>query len=402
MRNRGRHKRGSNGVIEPSRELQAVLACARYPMEAGALTLEGLDWARFFQVAQSLGVTALVAGNLLAHCRGQLPQEAEQKLQRLRHAAMGFAARMLARSAEVTGWLQAANMEVLTLKGVPLGALLYGSPLLRHSSDIDLVVRPHDVARAERLLKEKGLIPSVRLDERQMDALIHWGYALDFRSANGKVMVDLHWGFQPCICPLDARKVWERAQTVAAEGVAWRTLSLEDYLLFLCYHPVKHCYQGLRPICDLAALLRHGENLDWDYVWQQAETTGTLRIVGVGLGLAERLLGAKLSQNIKHRIVQSPQVASLIQVAAAAIFHGLSGWRNTQTVWGVRMLDNLWWRTRFLLRKMFVPNEEEVAALSLPARLRFAYYPLRFVRVPWRYGRILCDLKKTSLRLARP
>jgi hypothetical protein len=296
----------------------------------------------------------------------------------------------LARQLEdVVGRFEADGIPTLVLKGLPLGMLLYGSPLLRQTGDIDLMVRPEDVRCAWRILKECGLRPTCDLDERQQDALVRAGHAFDFNAPTGKATVDLHWGVEPYLCPLDIRKAWERAREVTVEKRMYQTLSREDYLLFLCYHPVKHGYRDLRVVCDITALLR--QELDWDYVQREAEAAGCCRMLWLGVGLAHALLGAPLPTEIQNY----PTIESLIHTARA----GLLGWnrrafRDSPTAWGVRVLDTPRRKVAFLLRKVFVPNEDDFALLSLPKALFAAYYGLRFVRLPWRYAGIVMRLRR--------
>lgn len=368
-------------MIELSREQQAVLACARHPMDAGSVTLEGLDWEEFFHAAQSLGVIALVAANLAAHFRGKLTAPVAERLQRLRQAALAVSARTAARTAEVAGWFAAEGIETLILKGAPLAALLYESPLLRHSSDIDVMAHPCDVGRAWRMLTARRLRPSFDLDERQVAALIRVGYAHDFHAPGNRMLVDLHWDVQPHLCPLDISKVWTRAQDVAVENRVYRTLSKEDYLLFLCYHPVKHTYRSLRAVCDIAALLR--QELDWDYVQREAEAAGCCRMLRLGVGLAQTLLGASSPMR------NEPGIERLMQVACAGLFGPHRAFRDSPTAWGLRVLDTPRQKAAFLAHKVFVPNEDDFALLSLTEGMFVCYYGLRCIRLPWRYAGIV-------------
>lgn len=370
-----------------------VLACARYPMDAGTVSVEGVDWERVFEVAQSLGVAALVVGNLGAHSREKLPAAVADKLQRLRHEAMVLYVRTAARLEQVVGWFEAEGLETLVLKGLPLAAQLYESPLLRHSVDMDIMVHPSDVPRAWRMLKARGFRPLHDFDERQQAALIRGGFAQDFFAADRGPAVDLHWGVPRHLCPLDVGQAWKRAVEVRVDRRCYRTLSAEDHLLFLCYHPVKHCYGDLRSVCDIAGILRVSG--DWDYISKLARRRGHARIVWTGICLAQELLDATVPEAIRREMAGCPAVAELARAISGRLFGRMDGWlRESQTAWGVRMLVGGWWKTRYLLTKVFEPNEEDFAWLSLPQVLFFTYYGLRFVRLPWRYAGIVRRLRQ--------
>jgi hypothetical protein len=366
-------------VVEWSREQRVVLACARYPMDAGAIQdvcqgMEwGLDWERFFETAQALNVVALVTENLFCHLQDEMPALVADRIRQLRYARIARFVWMERQLEEIEGWFQAEGIPMLLFKGLPLAVLLYGSPLLRHLGDIDLMVRREDVKRVWRMLTEHSFRPSYELDERQQEALLRLGFAHDFNPGD------------------------KRPLLVCIGGRVYRTFSREDHLLFLCYHPVKHCYGDLRMICDIAAALRSAERLDWDYIGRHARRRGHARIVWTGIKLAQELLDAPVPEEVRREMERCPAVAELARAISARLFEGTDGWlRESQTAWGARMLVGGWWKTRYLLSKVFAPNEEDFAWLSLPGPLSFAYYGIRFIRLPWRYAGIIKRLKGLS------
>jgi hypothetical protein len=183
---------------------------------------------------------------------------------------------------------------------------------------------------------------------------------------------------------VNIRKAWARSQEVVVEQRAYRTFSREDYLLYLCYHPVKHGYRDLRAVCDIAALLRSGQ-FDWDYVRQETEKGGCRRMLWLGVGLAHTLLGAPLPATMP----ECPKIERLMCDARAGLFGAHRAFRDSPTMWGMRVLDAPSRKMFFMLHKVFAPNEEEFALVSLPQPLFFGYYALRLVRLPWRYARIV-------------
>ncbi len=389
-------------MTDLSREQQVVLACARYPMDIASVTLDGVDWERIFETARALGVLTLVGWNLNAHFREKVPVPVRETLQRLRHTAMTMSARMAARTAEVMRWFEAEGIEVLLLKGVVLSSLLYESPLLRLSSDIDVMVHPCDVPHAWQMLKRRGVRPSYDFDEQQLDALIRCGHAHDFCAFERELMIDLHWGFLRWLCPLDVERVWRRAIKVCVDQRVYRTLSREDHLLLLCAHPVKHRYADMRGICDIAGILRVGSDLDWDYIRNQARAHGHEQILWTGIRLAEELLGAPVSKAIQQEMDTMASVMKRVREIKKRLLKQKNNWlTDSATVWGWRMQDGWWRKTSYLFSKMFVPNEEDFVWVSLPRPFFFAYYGIRFIRLPWRYMGIIQRLRcqRTGLRI---
>lgn len=105
-----------------------------------------------------------------------------------RAAALAANIRIDVMGAQVRGWLAAAGIDCLLLKGRAFADRLYDGASERPYSDTDLLVPVGDRARAERLLGEHGY----RRVDRDGDRLGAAGYAHTFAGADG-TLVDLHW-----------------------------------------------------------------------------------------------------------------------------------------------------------------------------------------------------------------
>ncbi len=385
-----------------TQEQQAVLLCCRYPMDDEAiqsvnqLIAQGLDWDRFFKLAHALNVVPLVAGNLFRHFQEKLEETVAERLRQLRYGAMIRCVQMERRLREVAGWFKEEGIPLLVFKGLPLGVLLYDSPLLRLTGDVDVMVHREDVKRVWQMLKGRGFRPSYDLDERQQEALLWKGFAHDFNSPDASPAVDLHWDMPRYLCPMNAEKAWMRSVEVNIEGNLYRTFSREDYLLFLGYHPVKHCYGDLRAICDIAAVLRGADHLDWDYIGRESRQSGY--VVWLALRLAETLFGSSLPPSIRQQVHASSRVEELERTVCTGLFQSdgrsVSRFRNNPTLWGSQVLDKKHRRLSFLMSKLFVPNEEEFSVLSLPKSMFYLYYGVRLCRLPWRYAGIVRRLRR--------
>ncbi len=83
--------------------------------------------------------------------------------------------------------LDGAGIEFRVLKGVATGALDYPSPTMRHTSDIDLLVRPQDFESVGRLLEERGTREAMVAQDLDLDL----GKGRMFLTSAG-LEVDLH------------------------------------------------------------------------------------------------------------------------------------------------------------------------------------------------------------------
>ena len=110
---------------------------------------------------------------------------------------------------------------MLPLKGPLLAQMLYGSPGLRQSGDLDLLVRRKDFERAQVLLKDLGFQPLSPADF----------YHQEFK--RGNTWVELHFSVTPPT-PI-------RAWTCARAGSVRRRSNLEDRRLDLLPNQIYSC-----------------------------------------------------------------------------------------------------------------------------------------------------------------
>ncbi len=147
-------------------------------------------------------------------------------------------------TSELAGILSAFSAKaipVILLKGPLLAERIYGGIHLRTSRDLDLLVRPRDLKRAGAVLAELGFNAAFRPDD----------YHESWR--RGTTLVELHHNVEnPLAFRFDMEGIWRRAAEVDFRGQRVRQLSPEDELLFLCLHGVRHRFERLSHVLDVA------------------------------------------------------------------------------------------------------------------------------------------------------
>ena len=167
----------------------------------------------------------------------------------------------------------AEDVPVILLKGPILSETLYPHPALRPFSDLDLLIRPQDLLRADELLRGLGC--------RRVADAHSWSFDIAYDREtlyDGPTgfRVDLHWGLinDPRYSwnHQEGLSVWERAIRVPVAGEAALGLCPEDLLLYLAVHlAIHHSLAGLLWYWDLALILdRWGDTLDWETVIARA------------------------------------------------------------------------------------------------------------------------------------
>ncbi len=153
---------------------------------------------------------------------------------------------------EILSAFKKHNTEAMLLKGLALAESIYPHLGRRPMADIDLLIKPRSLILASKVLVELGY----KLN------LGNSGYSY---TKNGVMLscVDLHTD----IACFPAEEVWAKARRVELNGFSALTLSLEDTLIFLCYHmAVCHAYPYRRWLEDIHLFVTHYKK---EIIWQE-------------------------------------------------------------------------------------------------------------------------------------
>ena len=236
-------------------------------------------------------------------------------------------------AAEVIRALQEARIDPILLKGPALVSWLYDDGGLRGYGDIDLLVAPHDLRAAHRVLEQRGF----RYGERGTDDIDLVDTIGGPKLPPGEVWTLLDRRTQPFrLLDVDVRVLDECAQAAHVVVHAW-----------------KHGYEMAVPLEDLRRLLARIPNDAWPEVLKFVREldameafAGGLALLPGGVAIAERL-GLSVEPSTETLLLreQSPPQLLLLDRAFTA-----RGWRRRLT----------------LLRAAFAPHPDEM-------RLRFAF-----------------------------
>jgi len=198
-----------------------------------------------------------------------------QHAARLRNASMAIAANNLHLFNEVEPILDAfhrENVPVMLLKGAAL-ASIYGRPDLRPMGDVDLLVRPGDIAAAFRILDEQGCRHGIELVSDDFFPRYYYEIELFTRSSR-LVRIDLHVRpFRPLrisqTMPDDA--LWEGAERVSLGESKAYVPCAELMFIHLAVHAAFHGFSRLLWLYDIKRFVeQHGAAMNWPLVIQRA------------------------------------------------------------------------------------------------------------------------------------
>jgi hypothetical protein len=142
-------------------------------------------------------------------------------------------------TAEVLREFESAGIRSLLLKGASIARWLYQSGVPRPYGDCDLLVRPGDLERSQRVLSDLGFEPTH--DETEMP---DWWreHAVEWLRQEDAVAVDLHHTLSGV--GVDDQTLWRtlsaRTEPVDVAGFAARALTIPGRAFHLALHAAQH------------------------------------------------------------------------------------------------------------------------------------------------------------------
>ena len=361
-----------------------LIECARTRPDPGELRrLSGLcsDWDGLVQSAVQQKVAPLVFWALDRACPDAVPPEAMAALRNCFRENVKQSLLFTKELCRLLDLLGPAGIQAIPFKGPAIAWLLYETPGLRLTSDLDLLVPQHDVGRAIDLLKSTCY--------RRSSSLPNLRFFLDIGQVHlcrptGGPVIDLHWRLTPAhFSPLDAAEIRSRLAPVDIAGHLTPTFCPEDLLVYLCLNGAKAGWDSLAGVCDLDRLIDVCP-LDWDAVLSRAARQRMLRVVSLGLCLAQDLLGSKLPPDVSSLVHADPRIVALVASIRARLQDGRA-WRSPDLVFLLFWLMEGAGRKARLLWYLLQPDPVDWESLRIPEYLFPVYYLARPIRIAWKW-----------------
>jgi hypothetical protein len=371
-----------------------LTACSQIRREEKAerlrlLAREPIRWELLFNLADRHGTRPLLY-QALTDLEEAVPAAEMSALRQSYQTNLRKALFLSRELIRIVAQLSSLGIEVLPYKGLALAEAAYGDIALRQVGDIDLLIHAQDLSRIRDAVRELGYTPHLTFSAAEERAYLKSGYECAFDGAAGPNLLEVQWAIQPRFYAIDFDMdgLFRRAATVTVAGRAMKTPSSEDMLLILSAHAAKHVWARLVWLCDIARIMSL-PTLNWNWIESQATALGIVRIIGVSMLLANRLLGAAIPPGAQVSLVDDPAsvpLANEIQshVASGAAFNveSFAYFRRM-----MRLREQPADRLRFLQRLAFTPGPGEWQSVRLPGPLFPLYRLVRLARVAARLVR---------------
>jgi Uncharacterised nucleotidyltransferase len=355
-----------------------------------------LDWEYIQQASLRHAVLPLVYQTLHKVSPESLPDSLAKKMKNHLRGTVVRNMKMGASLLKILTLFEEHGITAVPFKGPVLAEDIYGDLGFRNFSDLDILLWPHDAAKAIALLSNSDFEPLINLSPSQLTAYMKGEDDMVMMHRTDSLVVELHWEMtgRYISSPFDMAFINKRLERVTLLNTDVPNLSPEDLLLYLCIHGTRHMWERLEWICCIAELVRNKSDLQWDKAFKLASDVKCSRIVRHGLYLAHELLEVELPAQVTKELAADPTLPQLAEQIKQQFFPLL---RPGQTVAGgnrfkrlqFQVRDSLWEQVVYGWRQLTMAREADWRWLPLPAYLAFLYMFLR----PLRLG-----LKKMGIR----
>lgn len=341
-----------------------------------------VDWTLVARIAERHRVEGLV-WNALRGAGAEVPAEAGERMR----AAAGRIARqnlvLTAESLRLAARLDEAGIRHLFVKGVALGALVYGSVGPKMGWDIDLLVPLAAVEPAAALLEAAGYRLQLPAGVRARATLArfhrHWKESV-WKSADGSLTVELHTRLSdnPMLLPeVGPDSPCQRVEV--AKGRFLPTLGTDELFAYLSVHGASSAWFRLKWIADVAALLAAAPPEEIERLYRRSQALGAGRAAAQALLLCRRLFGtalppalaAELEADRTNRWLLAIALEKLAGRSLAAELHEIRFGTAAIHLMQFGLLPGLKFKLAELGRQLVSP--EDRVAVPLPRGLGFLY-----------------------------
>ncbi len=300
--------------FELSGETALIVHCARLHLSGPRqqavkdILAAGVDWESLLKNAFWQRLTPLVSYHLRSPDFNPLvPEPITARLKAVHYQSL---ARNMLLQDELGRILSAFNKEgipVIVLKGAALLDTVYRDISLRPMSDLDILVRPEDLKRAEALVLRLDYVYVARQDNGNVNTENRHLPNLAHRKKGIPLELHQHIVNADDACYFDIARFWARAQPVRKNSAEALVFSPEDLLAHLSIKfLLDRRYQSmaaLGQLCDISEIINHYNGaLDWDLIARTARENGfAAGLYGVLYG-CQSVLGTSLPAEFMHRL----------------------------------------------------------------------------------------------------
>jgi hypothetical protein len=306
------------GSDQPGADYDLLLKCIRRALhvkepESLGTPADCINWPRVLSLAHRHEVLPLL--NIALRDFPGVPAPQHQSLECYCRTVVAHNLSLASELVELLDAFESAHLFAVPFKGPAWTVALYGSLGLRQIADLDIFIDKRQAGEVFKLLVTRGYtlaekfktmaVEEIRLQHKDVE-LIH---------PETGIHLELHWA--ACEPFFDRRlstlMFWEPAWTTTVLHRQMTMPSAEDVFFLLALHGLRHRWESLKWICDIAALIGAYPALDWATVLSKATKLSRRRMVLLPLALVHRLLDVPLPASVLKAISQDSTIPVLVR-----------------------------------------------------------------------------------------
>lgn len=320
-------------------EFHFVVACCRWSRTPDLdrklrEQAAGVDWPLVRRIARRHRVEALAWSALKQAEIDPLPAVA-RALARAADVTARQNLQIAAESQRLKKLFEEAGIPILFMKGISLGALAYGTFLLKAGWDIDILVPPDRILDAAALLRESGYDPVTPAIAGDLSPIVAWHRGSKesvWRHAGRGLHVELHSALSDLPLLPGIGTDSPRQDVTVARGLTLPTFASDELFAYLCVHGASSAWFRLKWLADLAALLSSCDAAEIDRLYGRSKAIGTGRAADVALLLCHRLFDTAVDPSLAAKFLKDRVNRWLV----AAAEYSLTGRTLTTEILQVR------------------------------------------------------------------
>jgi hypothetical protein len=342
----------------------------------------GVDVDVVMELAAQHGVRPNLLQALSRLSWDQVPARMREGLERFQH---GHLLRALSVSNELIGLAAGfsdCGIDFAAFKGPVLAMQLYGDVALREYADIDIIVPPAQMDRAERVLFARGY-RNTQGDQAFRRAFLRHQRQYAFVRDDVDAAVDLHWDFSAELLPfpVHAAEIWSALKPVVIGGVDIPSLAGADLVLLLAGHGTKEAWRSVGWVCDFATLVERLPDLDWSSLHARARRNGSGCSILLAAAMARELLDQPAAPFLAAALDRNPGILDLARELAGRLRSAFPADIERANLEDLMLCDRLGDRILASTKIAMTPTPGDYHALPLPAALWPTYRLTRPVRL---------------------
>jgi hypothetical protein len=208
---------------------------------------ENYSWDFFLQETARHSVGPLIYGYIQKqHFEDMLPPSVVQGLKKSYQQTGLQNLFLFNETKNIIEQLAQNKIDFILFKGSALSQEIYGNAALRPCSDVDMLVKRESIEDVKKIFFASGFSFPENLMHESFYYQNHFHLPFHKTLKNASVMIELHWNLMDkyLLGATSIDEIWERKRPIQFEGVPAFGLSLEDELIYLALHTLKHGYMN--------------------------------------------------------------------------------------------------------------------------------------------------------------